>query len=207
MTKLIFVFCFLSLLETLCSQSTVFYKSGIGLIGFSEIDSVQVSDHANMNDVGPAYFASQSWPEMSGSSVYGMVVWPCLLDSAEWYKVSMNSYLQDINTGDIVGDTTYVSYIKKSKHVNFQSWKEYMEGKFVYGFHINTPFYHQPVASGAFTCKQNDCLYVKEVNEEWMLINTIQNSDCSVFGENCLFDTWIKWYDTDGKIALKLTPY
>lgn len=183
MNKFALLCCLMATMLLASGQSTTFFKSGIGLIGFSEIDSVQVSDRANVNDVGPAYYASQSWPEMSGSSVYGMVVWPCLADSADWYKVNMVSYLLDISTGDIVGDTTYVSYVKKSKHVNFQSWKDYLKGKYIYGFHINTPFYHQPVSSGAFACAQQDCLYVKEVNDEWMLVNTIQNSDCTEFGE------------------------
>ncbi len=199
--------CFLTLVSFgAMAQSGPPKVEGIGVVGFSESDSVRMSPTAQASDERFAYYVHSKWPEMNGQKVWGQHVVTCLADSAEWFKVTVHEY-QVTPEGDYVEALPYVTYIRKSGWVEFQSWNDYMRSKFIYSIAASVAYFTQPNEQVPYACDQRDCITVTDMAGDWMQVNTLQGDDCSEFGVHCLDHVWFKWKDTEGNLLVRLMPF
>ncbi len=175
---------------------------GTGVIGFIQTDSVWVGKKPNEKMLKQATNAAELWPEMAGNAVFGAIVWPCYADSAGWYKVHKIAYDSD---GEDVGINAHVAYVKHSAFIEFQSWDEYLKGKYLYDIPSTTKFFATPNDKSPISCHQRSCLQIAQVQGDWAKVIT-PNAGCDADLKICITEAWVKWHDGKGKLLVSLRP-
>jgi hypothetical protein len=197
--------CLLCLALLASGQQGFFQKSGPGVIGFFQPDSVFYSPDASTDNLRPALNAVEYMPEMQGDFVYGPIVWQCLIDSAGWYKSRMHLYLVT-GEGEITGDTVFTGYVKHSPFVEFQKWEKYLRGKYIFGFDKSVKLMDAVNTKVPLKCEQRKCFKIESVKGDWMKIVTPKESDCMSLPEVCTKEAAIQWVDDSGKLLIRLLP-
>jgi hypothetical protein len=195
-----------SLCMVLClashAQDNPWRVVGKGVIGFIQTDSVWVGKKPDEKKLIQAINGAELWPEMTGQRIFGAIVWPCFADSAGWYKVHKLTYDSD---GEDMSMKSNVAYVKHSDFVEFQTWEEYLKGKYIYDVPATMNFYKNMEEKSILSCRQSSCLQIVEVKGNWAKVVT-PSAGCRADTKTCITEAWIQWTDGKGKLLVQLRP-
>lgn len=191
---------FASLLAS--AQDNPWRVVGNGVVGFIQTDSVWVGKVPDEKKLHQATNAAELWPEMTGAQVFGAIVWPCLSDSAGWYKVRAISFDQKAEDSEL---GTAVAYVKHSPFVEYQTWETYLKGKYLYDVPATTKFFKNKEDKTPLVCSQRGCLQITEVSGNWVKVIT-PTQGCDAAQKTCIEEAWLVWTDGKGKLLVPLKP-
>ncbi len=179
---------------------------GNGVLAIVDYDSLNVYEQPNLNSrTGFPFENCTRLPEYNDSTLwtqFSIVSWK---DSAGWYKVIANPYYgMDENGNSYVTDTFKIFYIPQNSQVVFQTWEDYLPGKYIYKYSDN--LYINKTTKKTNECMLDYCIRCVRIDGDWMEVQTLEDHDCTPGDIKCRGRYWLHWRDNT-KMLLNLTPY